>query len=68
MASLKEVTKGEFFDAMGSMDVHPKINAGTLRDRLHTSMWETRTRSIIGKTINDSWAIEPTRFFLVTAL
>ena len=38
-----EVSKDVFFKAVGSLDVHPRV------ERTHCS-WETSSRQIIGKT------------------
>lgn len=44
----KEVTKAEFFRAIGKMDVHPCIQPGGYP---YTAIWQTPQRSAIGKSV-----------------
>jgi hypothetical protein len=62
---MRQVTQAEFFAVIGPQDVHPRVDATTLRERHHVSMWEGRhTRQVVGKSISDSYGVEPTQFFL----
>jgi hypothetical protein len=46
---MKEVTKDEFFKAVGPLDVHPRVREETLRQDFIVSDWEVRpSRQIIG--------------------
>lgn len=62
-----EISKTEFFATVGRMDVHPNVAVATLKDRFHVSMWESRDRRVVGKTVSDSWAVSSTRFYKVAA-
>jgi hypothetical protein len=59
------VSEAEFFAVMNPLDVHPRVDVASLRSRYHVSTWEAQhTRKIVGQSESDSYAIEPTRFFL----
>lgn len=60
-----EVTKDVFFKTVGPLDVHPRVDVATLKERKHVSNWEmNHTRKRVGRSIPDSHGIDPTLFFL----
>jgi hypothetical protein len=58
------VSKEDFYLAIGPRDVHPKVDASTLKFRHHVSIWETPQRRVVGRSHSDSWGIEPTTYQL----
>ena len=61
--SWREVTKDEFFRAMGPQDVHPSIQGRWP----YTSNWNTRAGKTIGKTedyLPEGSALTKTRYWL----
>jgi len=52
----KEVSKNQFFDVIGPLDVHPRVE----RDKTY---WETRERHLVG--ITRGYASDETPFFLL---
>lgn len=61
---MKQVSKEQFFAKVGPLDVNPRVDVTTLRNRHHVSNWEDRSRVQIGRSVSDSWGIEATQFFL----
>jgi hypothetical protein len=62
---MRQVTKEQFFAVMNPLDVHPRVDATTLRHRWHVSHWEIQsTRNVIGISKSDSHAIEDAEYFL----
>lgn len=62
---MRQVTKQEFFAAINPRDVHPRVDTTTLKGRYHTSSFETPARVLVGRLVSDSWAVDPSQFFLV---
>ena len=60
---MTKITKAAFMAKIGILDVMPKVDVNTLRDRFHVSYWELRNRCVVGRTISDSWGIKPTVYF-----
>ena len=60
---MTDITQTEFMETIGQMDVMPKVDESTLRDRFHVSYWKLRNRVVVGKSISDSWGIKPTVYF-----
>lgn len=48
---MKEVSREEFFATVGQMDVHPRTVDGS---DYRTSVWETRNRVVVGKSVKSS--------------
>jgi hypothetical protein len=42
---MREVTKTEFFNVVGPLDVHPSVQNPNF------TLWETRNRQVIGRTV-----------------
>lgn len=61
---MRSVSRDEFFATVGSLDVHPRVDVSTLKDRWHESDWETPQRQRLGRTRSDSWGVEPTRYWV----
>jgi hypothetical protein len=62
---MRHVSKEEFFAAIGPLDVNPRVEMSTLKDRLHVSQWEMQnTRQHIGTSVSDSWGVNATQFYL----
>ena len=61
---MREVTKEQFFDVIGPIDVHPSV-----QNPNHTD-WETRNRQLIGRSIPgwrntyDNGVETPKQYFL----
>ena len=64
MSANTEITKTEFFATVGVLNVYPRVDVASLKTRFFTSCWVTINRTVLGKTITDSWGVEPTRFFV----
>lgn len=47
---MRQVTKEDFFKVMNPLNVHPRVDASTLRDELIVSRWEMQdnTRRVMG--------------------
>ncbi len=58
------VSKAEFFAMVGRLNVHPRVDASTLKGRYHVSHWEMQdgTRKVVGQSKSDSWSIDPTEY------
>lgn len=62
---MRKVTKEEFFATVGPLNVHPRVDMASLKTREHASTWEDlNTRRVVGRTVSDSWGIEPIQCFL----
>jgi hypothetical protein len=64
MPDFKSATRAHFFARINSLDVHPRVDVGTLKGRYHVSYWEMPDRRCIGKSVSDSYGIDATVFFL----
>lgn len=63
---MTQVSSQEFFTKIGPLNVHPRPDVRTFKDRWHTSEWKMRdnTWRVIGRSESDSWGLEETRFYL----
>lgn len=62
---MKPVTQAEFFAVINPLDVHPRVDVGSLKDRWHSSQWEIQsTRRVVGMSKSDSWASQPTEYYI----
>lgn len=62
---MRQVTEAEFFAVIGPRDIHPRVDAASLREREHVSYWEVRqTHEVVGMSRSDSHSVNPTQFFL----
>lgn len=57
-------TKDQFFATINPLDVHPRVVLASLKGRWHTSIWELRNRTVVGRSESDSHGTDPTRYFL----
>ena len=62
---MNSTRKSDFFNKVGPLDITPRI--ATVTHRFIVSHWETRNRTIVGKTETDSWGVAPTQFWLSEA-
>ena len=62
--ALNSTSKVDFFNKVGPLDITPRVEVATLSHRFHVSLWEIRNRTIMGKTVADSWGVMPTKFWL----
>ena len=62
---MRMVSQSEFFAVMNPLDVHPRVDVTTLRDRIHVSRWELPTREIIGISKTDSHGTGNDEYFLI---
>ena len=61
----RRVSEEEFYKIIGPLDVNPRVDVSTLRERIHVSNWEmAHTRRVIGVTKTDSYGINETEFYL----
>ena len=56
---MREVSRDQFFAAVGRMNVHP-------RSERDASYWETPTRKVMGRTEPGYMCEGPKRYFLAT--
>jgi hypothetical protein len=61
---MNKTTYSLFFATINPLDVHPKVVVASFQGRWHTSIWELRDRTVIGRTETDSWDVQPTRYYL----
>ena len=61
---MRPVTKQEFFQVIGPQNVHPRVDESSLSKRFHTSVFETRKRQPVGRSVSDGWDVLPTAFYL----
>lgn len=60
---MREVSEREFFDKVGPLDVHPRVDMNSLKTSVHVSMWEIQTtRQVVG--LSESATNKPTKFYL----
>ncbi len=60
---MKQVTKAEFFAVINPLDVHPRVDAISLKQEWHISHWEMKdTRKLVG--MSKSATNKPTEFYL----
>ena len=63
---MNSTSKSDFVNKIGPLDITPRIVVA-LPHRFTVTHWETRNRTIVGKTKADSWGVEPTEFWLSEA-
>jgi hypothetical protein len=63
---MRQVTEEEFFRVIGPLNVHPRVDKPSLKQRHHVSTWEMLdgTRRVIGRAESDSHGVEKTKFYL----
>jgi hypothetical protein len=60
---MRQVTKEEFFAVINPLDVHPRVDAISLKSECHVSHWEMKyTRKLVG--VSKSTTNKPTEFYL----
>ena len=65
MENLEEVPRDVFFAAIGPLNVHPRVDIASLKERYHVSIWEIQgTRERVGKSISDSHGSGFREYFL----
>jgi hypothetical protein len=63
---MRRVTKTEFFDFIGPRNVNPRVDAASLRNRIHVSHWELQpSRQVVGLSKSDGWGVNATEFYLL---
>jgi len=63
---MKQVSKEDFFHVINPLNVHPRVDVSSLRQRHHVSIWKMLdgTNKVIGRTESDGWGIDETKFYL----
>lgn len=62
---MREVTQEEFFARMNTGNVHPRVDAASLKGRYHASDWvDQNTHLIVGRSISDSHGSGISQYFL----
>ena len=64
---MTRISKSDFFEKIGPRNVTPRVDQSSLPQRYHVSLWETRTRIVMAKTVTDSWGVKPTEFWISAA-
>lgn len=63
---MNRINKSAFFEKVGPLNITPRVDVATLPQRHYVSHWELPNRTTMGKSVTDSWGVEPTGFWLST--